>query len=100
MATKKWKRLKSLWIFVSEELSKVVKQKMGLLDLIDEVWQLKAVIKEKYKKIEELERKVEDLEQYTRRDDFVISSLSQPNYARITAANREGESKCHNSICE
>lgn len=42
----------------------MVKQQVGLLNLIDEVRQLKAVIKEKERKIEELERRVEDLEQY------------------------------------
>lgn len=47
-----------------EELSKVVKQQVGLLNLIDEVRQLKAVIKEKERKTEELERRVEDLEQH------------------------------------
>lgn len=42
--------------FMSEELSKVVKQQMGLLDFIDEVRQLTALIKEKDKKIK-LERR-------------------------------------------
>lgn len=45
---------------MSEELSKVVRQQMGLEDLMEEVKQLKAVIKEKDKKIEELERRVDD----------------------------------------
>ncbi len=40
--------------FMSEELSKVAKQQMGELDLIEKVQQLKAGIKEKDKKIEEL----------------------------------------------
>lgn len=47
----------------------MLKQQMGLLDLADEVRQLKAVIKEKDRKIEELERRVEDLEQCTRMED-------------------------------
>lgn len=78
---------------MSEELSKVAKQQMGLLDLIDEVRQLKAVIKEKDKKIEELERRVEDLEQYTSMDDLVISGLETTHrtYAQITAGGKEGE---------
>ncbi len=40
--------------FMSEELSKVAKQQMGELDLIEKVQQLKAGIKEKDKKTEEL----------------------------------------------
>lgn len=48
--------------FMSEELSEVAKQQMGLLDLTDEVRRLKTVIKEKHKKIEELERGVDNLE--------------------------------------
>ncbi|KAG7506884.1 hypothetical protein JOB18_017814 [Solea senegalensis] len=42
--------------FMSEELSKVAKQQMGLLEFIEDVKQLKAVIKEKDKIIEELKK--------------------------------------------
>lgn len=73
--------------FMSEEISKVAKQQMGLLDLLEEVRQLKAVIKEKDKKIEELERRV------TRMDDLLISGLETTHhtYARVTAHDKEGE---------
>ena len=97
MATKKlaedMEEVKKSLNFMSEELSKVVKQQVGLLDLIDEVRQLKAVIKEKDMKIEDLERRVEDLEQYTRMEDLVISGLETKHYsyARITAGDNEGE---------
>ncbi len=97
MATKKlaedMEEVKKSLNFMSEELSKVVKQQVGLLDLIDEVRQLKAVIKEKDMKIEDLERRVEDLEQYTRMEDLVISGLETKHYsyARITAGDKEGE---------
>lgn len=71
--------------FISEKISKVAKQQMGLLDLL--VRQLKAVIKEKDKKIEELERRV------TRMDDLLISGLETTHhtYARVTARDKEGE---------
>lgn len=51
------------------------------------------MIKEKDKKIEDLERRVEDLEQYTRMDDLVISGLETTHrtYARITAGDKEDE---------
>ena len=76
---------------MSEELIKVAKQQIGLLDLIEGVKQLKAVIKEKDKKIEELERRVDDLEQYTRMEDLVISGLETTHrtYARITAGDKK-----------
>ena len=97
MATKKlaeeMEEVKKSLNFMSEELSKVAKQQMGLLDLINEVRNLKAVIKDKDKKIEELERRVDDLEQYSRMDDLVISGLetTHRSYARITAGDKEGE---------
>lgn len=77
--------------FMSEELSKVAKQQMGLLELIEEVKQLKTVIKEKDKKTEELERRVDNLEQYTRMDNLVISGLQTTHrtYARIAAGDNE-----------
>ena len=66
---------------------------MGLLELTEEVKRLRSVIKEKEKKIEALERTVDDLEQYTRMEDLVISGLETTHrtYARITAGDREGE---------
>lgn len=87
--------------FMPEELSKVAKQQRGLLDLTEEVKQLKAVIKEKDKKIEELERRVDDLEQYTRMEDIVISGLETTHctYARITAADKEGEDAPRGELC-
>ncbi|KAM3599829.1 uncharacterized protein V6R79_012326 [Siganus canaliculatus] len=97
MATKRlsedMEEVKKSLNFMSEELSKVVKQQVGLLDLIEEIRQLKIVIKEKDKKIEELERRVEDLEQNTRMDDLVISGLetNHYSYARITEGDKEGE---------
>lgn len=59
--------------FMSDELSKVAKQQGMLHDLMDERKQLKNLIKEKDKKIDDLEWRIEDLEQYTRMDDLVIS---------------------------
>lgn len=65
--------------FTSEGLSTVAKQQMGLLDLTDEVQQLKAVIKD------------EDLEQNTRIADPVISGpeTTYSTCARITGGDEE-----------
>lgn len=60
--------------FMSDELGKVTKQQAVLLDLMD-VKQLKNLVKQKDKKIEGLERRIDDLEQYTRMEDFIISRL-------------------------
>lgn len=105
MATKKlgedMEEVKKSLNFMSEELSKVAKQQVCLLDLIEEVKQLKAVIKEKDKTIEELERRVDDLEQYTRMDDLVISGLETAHrtYARTTAGDKEGEDAPRGELC-
>ena len=81
--------------YMSGELTKVWNQQTGLLDLINEVRQLKAVIQEKDKKIDELERRVEDLEQYSRIDDIMISGLetTHRSYARATAGDSEDAPK-------
>ena len=85
---------KSLNVFMSDELSKVAKQQGMLHDLMDEIKQLKNLIKEKDKKIDSLERRIEDFEQYTRMDDLIINGLETHHwtYARTTAGGgKDGE---------
>lgn len=79
--------------FMSDELSKVAEQQAMLLDLMDEVKQLKNLVKEKDKKIDSLERRIDDLEQYTRMEDLIISRLDTTHrtYARTTAGGKDGE---------
>ncbi len=90
--------------FMSDELSKVAKQQTMLLDLMDEVKQLKNLVKEKDKKIEGLERRIDELEQYTRLEDLMdeleqytrmeeISGLETKHrmYASTVARDRDGE---------
>lgn len=79
--------------FMSEEKRKAVKQQIGRLELTEEEQQLKVVIKEKDKTIEELERRAEDL-QHTRVDDVVICDLETTS-ARITAGDREAVNYTH-----
>ncbi|KAJ0006020.1 hypothetical protein NQD34_015914 [Periophthalmus magnuspinnatus] len=68
---------------MSEEISEVSNQQMGLMRLIGEIQQLKEIIKEK-DEIEALEKREEDLEQNTRLEDVVISGLETTHrtYAR------------------
>lgn len=72
--------------FMSEEISKVLKQQSKLLDLMEEVKQLKNLVKEKDKVITGLERRIEDLEQYTRMEDLIITGLDATHrtYASVT----------------
>ena len=48
---------------------------MQLLGLMEEVRELKLAIKEKDIKIADLERRIDDLEQYSRVEDLIISGL-------------------------
>lgn len=78
--------------YMSDELSKMVKKKkkQDLVSLINETRQLKT-IQEKDKKIEEHERRLDELEQYTRMNDKVRSVTTHHSYARVTARDKERE---------
>ena len=78
--------------FMTEEIGKVAKQ-TKLVELMDEVKHLKALIKEKDKKIETLEKRIDDLEQYTRMDDLIITGLETKHqtYARAATNANKGE---------
>lgn len=97
MATKKiaedLQEVKKSLSFMSKELSKVARQQVGLLDFMEEVKQLQAVIKEKDQQTEELERRVDDLEQPARTDDQLVSGLQTTHRTCdwITAGAKEGE---------
>lgn len=78
---------------MSDELSKVAKQQTMPPDLMDEVKQLKNLVKEKGKKIKGLERRINELEQYTRMEGLIISGLETKHqtYASTVAGGKEGE---------
>ena len=61
--------------FMTEEMSKVTQQLKTLTVLVSEVKQLKEIIKEKDRTIDQLEKRVQDLEQYTRKEDVIITGL-------------------------
>ena len=81
--------LKRSMNFMSAELSEVRKQQTLLVGLFDEIKKLNATITEKDKKITELERRVDDLEQYSRMDDLMISGLATTHktYSRAAAGS-------------
>lgn len=78
---------------MSEEIRTVAKQQATLLSLMDEIKQLKNLIKDRDKTINGLERRVEDLEQYSRMDDLIISGLETKHrtYARAISGGRDGD---------
>lgn len=72
---------------MSSELAKVTSQQERLLKLVDEVTTLKIMMREKDARISTLEQRIDELEQYTRRDDLVITGIKTRHrtYARMTA---------------
>lgn len=79
--------------FMSEELTKVAKQQSRLHGLMEEVCELKKLIMEKDNKICLLERCVDELKQYTRMEDVIVSGLNirHRSYARATAGAGDGD---------
>ncbi|CAL9692200.1 unnamed protein product [Knipowitschia caucasica] len=75
--------------FMSGEISKVAQQQERLLALLTEVADLKKIIIAKDARICGLERRIDDLEQYTRMEDIIVSGLktTHRSYARATAAD-------------
>ena len=95
MATKKLaediEEIKKSLNFMSQEITNVATEQKGLKLLLEEIKQLKALVQEKDNKIEQLERRIDDLEQYSRMDDLLISGLEiQRTYAQAAAAAAGG----------
>lgn len=86
--------------FMSEELTKLSKQQEQLIGLMEEVKLLKVLLSDRDKRIAELEQKVDDLEQYTRRDDLVITGLDvkHRSYARVAANINTTEDSPHEEL--
>lgn len=78
--------------FMSGEIATIVKQQKTIMGLMGEIQELKRLNEEKDKKINMLETRVEDLEQYSRINDVIISGLDtrHRSYASTVAA-RTGE---------
>lgn len=97
MATKKLaeelEEIRKSLRFMSDEISKVVKQQVNLMGLMEEVRELKATIKQRDQKIELLEQRTDNLEQYSWPDDLIITGLETKHhsYARATASEHQDE---------
>ena len=72
---------------LTQTVDRVVQQQAVLMTLVDQFKELNNVIKEKDKKIDMLERRIDDLEQYSRLEDLIITGLATKHrsYARATA---------------
>ena len=79
--------------FLAEDISAVRLQQRNILDLVKEVKDLRIQNAEKDKRITYLESRVEDLEQYTRMNNVIITGLNiKPrSYARAVSVNNRGE---------
>ena len=78
--------------FLTEEVTAVRKLQSSILDLVKEVKTLRIQNAEKDKQLADLENKVEELEQYTRINNVIVSGLQvKPrSYARAVTADSEG----------
>uniref|UniRef100_A0A1A7WS10 Uncharacterized protein n=1 Tax=Iconisemion striatum TaxID=60296 RepID=A0A1A7WS10_9TELE len=74
MAADDLEEIKQSLNFMSGELSKVTSQ-LDRQRLMEEVKEPKVLLTEKDKNISALEQRVDELEQYTRREDLVIMGL-------------------------
>ena len=73
---------------LTTDMAKVLKQLKTLPELVSEVKQLKEIIKEKDNTIDQLKKRIHDLERYSRMDDVIITGLKvRPrSYAKAVAS--------------
>lgn len=67
---------------------------------MEEIRELKATIKQKDQKMEMLEQRVDDLEQYSRADDIVITGLETKHRSYARAADPAGDQQGEDALPE
>lgn len=85
--------IKKQLIAMTENINKVLTQQATLLGLVNDISELKTFInnsnkkKKNDEKIDQLEQRIDDLEQYFRADEITISGLATTHrsYARVAA---------------
>lgn len=78
--------------FLSQDVNDIKIKQDKILNLVQEVTELRVRLAERDKKITELEKKVEDLEQYSRINDVIVTGIKiKPrSYAHaVTSGNNE-----------
>lgn len=79
--------------FMADEISKVATQQQSILALMEEIHNLREIVNLRDKKIDELEQRIDALEQQTWSNDVIITGLQTKHrsYARAAAGVNEGE---------
>lgn len=96
MATRKaaeMEEIKTSLKFMADEISKVATQQQSILALMEEIRNLREIVNLRDKKIDELEQRIDVLEQQTWSKDVIITGLETKHrsYARAAAGANEGE---------
>lgn len=87
-----------------EEITKVVKQQVNLMGLMEEVREVRATINQRYKRIELLKQRIVNLEHYFHPYDLslIISGyiifIKQHSNTRSAASDRQGEAVPSNDV--
>lgn len=87
MTDEELEEIKKSLNFMSEEITTISKQQKVIMDLFEEIKDLRRQNEEKDKKIVMLEGRVSELEQYSRLNDVIVTGLETKHrtYARVTA---------------
>lgn len=87
----------------------MAKQQVMVLDMMSEVKQLMSLVKERDKKIDDLQRRPDDVELFMRRNDVAISGMEIKHraYARASSRGHTGRklphialNMCDINVCE
>ncbi|KAJ8393943.1 hypothetical protein AAFF_G00054760 [Aldrovandia affinis] len=87
--------------FLTEEISDVKLQQKTILELVEEVKALRIQNAEKDRRLDYLENRVADLEQYTRMNDIIVTGLriKPQSYAKVVTADNGGSPSTVGSVC-
>ena len=86
--------LKNSLNFLTAEMSKLTKKQETMEEMMKEIKEIKIAIKERDQRIDDMEKRLQELEQYTRMEDVILTGLSvKPrSYAKAAAESRsDGE---------
>lgn len=93
--------LKDAMNMMSGELALLTKQQSTITDLLTEIKQLKIQTAEQAKKIDFLENRVADLEQYSRINDVLITGLDiRSSYSQAVRGSRSDTNSEHEATTE
>ena len=91
------KDIKETLSSLSLDVAEVLKNQKQMQQLFGTIQNLQKELKQKDEKILQLEEKIDDLEQYTRKDDIVIAGLQTRHLSYARAASRGDEAHGENA---